>query len=75
MQDGNWSWVQLDDETFPKMTGEPHFLNDDRTCVLPVKLEPGRVYATWINVDAFTNFQDGDGQPSLPYLLIFETRK
>lgn len=75
MKDGNWSWVDLKDGSFPTMTGEPHFLEDGRTCVLPVKLQPGKVYATWLNVDNFQAFQDEDGQPAVPYLLIFETRK
>jgi len=74
MQDGNWSWVKLDDETFPEMKGDPHYLDDGRTCVLPVKLEPGRTYATWINVDDFELFQDEDGQASVPYLLVFKTK-
>ncbi len=41
--------------------------------MLPVKLQPGRVYATWINVDNFQNVQDESSRPALPYLLIFET--
>lgn len=75
MQDGGWSWVGLDDASFPQVTGEPRFLVDSRTCVLPVKLEPGRVYAVWINTDKFQNFKDTGGRPAVPYLLIFETRK
>jgi len=73
MRDGNWSWVDLGDGSFPEMTGEPRYLEDKRTCVLPVKLEPGRTYATWINVDAFTSFQAEDGTPAVPYLLVFKT--
>ena len=75
MQDGSWSWVKLDDETFPEMTGQPRFSNDGRTCVLPVKLQPGRTYATWINVDDVQNFQDRDGNAAIPYLLIFQTKE
>jgi len=75
MRDGSWSWVKLGDETFPMMAGAPHFLSDNQTCVLPVKLQPNKLYAVWINFGSATNFQDTGGQPALPYLLIFETRK
>ena len=75
MQDGGWSWVKLGDETFPAMTGNPRFLPDQQTCVLPVKLQRGKLYAVWINHGAATNFQDAEGKAALPYLLIFQTRK
>src|ERR1700722_14867365 len=41
MQDGTWSWSVLSKESFPKVAGKPKYLADKRTCVLPVKLEPG----------------------------------
>ena len=75
MHYGSWSWVKLDDATFPEMMGDPRYLSDRRTCVLPVKLQPGRVYATWINMDSLQDFQDEAGQPAVPYLLVFETNK
>jgi len=75
MRDGGWSWVKVDDETFPTMTGNPRFLPDKQTCVLPVKLRAGKLYAAWINYGSATNFQDADGRAALPYLLIFQTRK
>jgi len=75
MRDGGWSWVKMSDETFPTMTANPRYLSDGQTCVLPVKLQPGRLYAVWINYEGATNFRDADGQAALPYLLIFETRK
>ena len=74
MRDGSWSWVKLSDGTFPKMTGAPRYL-DNQTCVLPVQLQPGVVYAVWLNFENATNFQDDAGQAALPYLLIFQTRK
>jgi len=75
MQDAKWSWAKLDDESFPETTGEPRFLDDGRTCVLPVHLKPGKVYAMWLNSESAREFKDGNGQPAVPYLLIFETRK
>jgi hypothetical protein len=41
--------------------------------VLPVKLKPGKFYATWLNSNKFKNFTDADGQPAVPYLLTFQT--
>jgi hypothetical protein len=75
MRDGSWSWTIWGQETFPEMTGAPRFLSDQRTCVLPVKLQPGKVYATWLNSDSHHDFKDTEDQEAVPYLLIFETRK
>jgi hypothetical protein len=79
MQDGSWSWCRWADgkeENFPRIAGSARYLEDGRTCVLPVKLQPGRTYALWLNHrDSARNFKDADGQAAVPYLLIFETRK
>ena len=76
MADGKWSFVQLSDGSFPKAAGDVRYEKDKRTCVLPVKLEPGKTYALWINVAGkFENFKDADGRPAVPYLLVFKTRK
>jgi hypothetical protein len=75
MQDGAWSWVTLPEPSFPKMSGQPKYQADKRTCVLPVKLEPGKTYALWINSEKYRNFKDNDGQAAVPYLLVFQTKK
>lgn len=75
MQDGSWSWVMHSKESFPKMDGKPKYLADKRTCVLPVKLEPGKTYAIWVNSEKFGNFKDTDGRSAVPYLLVFKTKK
>jgi RNA polymerase sigma factor (sigma-70 family) len=75
MTDGTWSWSTWGEENYPKTTGKPHYLDDKRTCVLPVALEPGHTYAIWLNSNNFGNFKDSDGQKAVPYLLVFETRK
>jgi Bacterial Ig-like domain len=75
MQDKSWSWSSLSKEALPKVDGDPKYLDDKRTCVLPVKLEPGKVYALWVNSDQFTNFKDADGRSAVPYLLVFKTKK
>ena len=75
MQDGGWSWGLWGEQNFPETTGPPHYLPDGRTCVLPVRLKPGNTYALWLNSETLLNFTDTEGQPAVPYLLIFETRK
>lgn len=73
MQDGSWSWSTWGEENYPEATGKPHYLGDARTCVLPVKLQPNKFYAIWLNSDKFKNFTDTLGHPAVPYLLTFFT--
>jgi RNA polymerase sigma-70 factor (ECF subfamily) len=75
MQNNSWSWSTWGEENYPKTTGKPHYMPDKRTCVLPVKLEPGRFYAIWLNSENFGNFKDTTGRSAVPYLLVFETKK
>ena len=70
-----WSLVTVSRETFPKIDGQMKFLPDKRTFVAPVKLEPGRTYALWINQGRFTGFRDAASNPAVSYLLVFQTRK
>jgi RNA polymerase sigma-70 factor (ECF subfamily) len=74
MQDRSWSWSTVSKESDPATTGDPKYADDRRTCVLPVKLEPGKTYALWINSQKFRNFKDESGQPAIPYLLVFKTK-
>ena len=75
MKDGSWSWAsKFPKDTFPKMEGKARYLEDKRTCVLPVKLEPGKTYALWLNTEKFLNFKDSTGLPAVPYLLVFKTK-
>jgi Bacterial Ig-like domain len=77
MLDKSWSWGQISDETAVKSTGKPRYLKDGKTCVLPVKLEPGKTYAVQLNAldGHLANFKDERRQPAVAYLLVFETRK
>lgn len=75
MKDGTWSWSTFSKDSFPKVDGKPKYQKDKRTCVLPVKLEPGRTYAMWLNSNKFRNFKDAKGRPAVPYLLVFKTAK
>ena len=75
MMDQSWSWAQNSKETFPEVKGKPRYDKDKKTAILPVKLEPGKTYAIWLNSARFGNFKDSKGQSSAPYLLLFKTTK
>jgi RNA polymerase sigma-70 factor (ECF subfamily) len=62
-------------EMFPETTGKPRYLEDKRTCVLPVKLQPGKTYLIALNKPPYDSFMDPDGRKALQYLLVFETKK
>lgn len=68
-----WSWCSVQESSFPVLSGDTEYLEDNRTCVLHVTLEQEKTYAIWINVDQFQSFQDTEGQPAVPYLLVFRT--
>jgi RNA polymerase sigma-70 factor (ECF subfamily) len=74
MRDQSWSWSGISDDTFPKATGKIRYDADRMTCTLPVRLAPGKTYAIWLNSEKHHNFKDADGQPAVPYLLVFETK-
>jgi serine/threonine protein kinase len=75
MTDGSWSWSTAWENSTPESVEPPHYLADQRTCVMKVRLEPGRTYAWWLNSEQFHNFKDQAGQPAVPYLLIFQTKR
>lgn len=75
MKDGSWSWATASEKSFPEMDGKAKYEDDHRTAVLPVKLEPGRTYAIWVNNAKFGNFKDTSGKSAIPYLLVFKTKE
>jgi hypothetical protein len=74
MQAGAWSWAMINKESYPGTAEAPRYLEDKRTCVLPVKLQAGKTYAVWINSEKLLNFKDARGMVAVPYLLVFKTR-
>jgi hypothetical protein len=73
MMDKSWSWTKSSDETFPQITGEARYEADGKTCVLPVKLQPGKEYVIWLNSEKINNFMDDKGRAAVPYCLRFRT--
>jgi len=61
-------------ESYPEAAGEVHYLEGLKTCVMPVKLEPGTKYVVWFNTTDYQNFKDREGRPAVPQLLTFTTR-
>jgi RNA polymerase sigma-70 factor (ECF subfamily) len=74
MTDKSWSWPTGNKYAAPEDAGPIHFEHDRRTCVLPVKLDPGKTYVIGVNSERFRNFKDEKGHPALPYLLVFRTK-
>jgi hypothetical protein len=68
MKAGSWAWAVWSEAAFPETTGQPKYLKDGRTCILPVNLQPQKWYAIWLNTDQLKDFQDTAGQPAVPYL-------
>ena len=66
MTDKSWSWPTGNKYAAPADAGPIHFDRDRRTCVLPVKLEPGKTYVIGVNSERFRKFKDEMGQPALP---------
>jgi hypothetical protein len=74
MRDGSWSWSSAWKDSAPESIGKPHYEADLKTCVMKVKLEPGKTYGWWINSQNFHGFKDAQGHPAVPYLLVFQTK-
>lgn len=76
MMDKSWSWsTDTGLGEFPEIAGDIRYLEDGRTCVMPVKLKPGTTYAIRLNSSKFHNFKDAENRPAVPYLLTFKTKE
>ncbi|MCK4298142.1 MAG: Ig-like domain-containing protein, partial [Planctomycetes bacterium] len=60
-------------QVYPEVTDRPQWV-DNRTCVLPVKLEEGRYYRVGINSKSHRNFKAAYGAPALPTAIYFCTK-
>jgi RNA polymerase sigma-70 factor (ECF subfamily) len=74
MMDKSWSLTEGTKYAIPKVRGQIHYDRAQRTCVIPVELEPGKTYVWGVNSERFRNFMDADGRPALPYLVVFRTK-
>ena len=71
---GGFSWCG-DGPQFPKIQEgkRPSWIDGGKTCVLPVKLEPGVEYEIGLNSESHKNFQSAGGVPLVPVLYTFKT--
>jgi len=74
MRDESWSWCTAWENSTPESIGKIHYEADHKTCVMKVKLEPGKTYGFWLNSERFKNFVGTNGLPAVPYLLAFSTK-
>ncbi|MGA2247112.1 MAG: Ig-like domain-containing protein [Verrucomicrobiota bacterium] len=74
MADQSWSWSTAWENSSPESVDKPHYDADRKTCVMKVKLEPGKTYGWWINSGKFHGFQDTKGHPAIPYLFTFKVK-
>ncbi|QDT44724.1 hypothetical protein Pan241w_48400 [Gimesia alba] len=74
LTDRMWAVVQISKALFPKTRKGIHYLDDQRTCVIPVDLEPGKMYVMWFNRGRYNSFRDTENNPAVPYLLVFKTK-
>ncbi len=74
MTTNSWSWTPAWDNSEAEVIKQQYYLDDKRTFIMPVRLEPGRTYGMWLNSDKFEGFTDNTGRPAVPYLLIFQTK-
>jgi RNA polymerase sigma-70 factor (ECF subfamily) len=74
MMDESWSWTKGNFYAFPEDARPICYLDDRRTCVMPVKLEAGKTYVIGINGARFEGFKDTQGRAALIYTIAFRTR-
>ena len=74
MSRGGWSWTGGGPDYPPIPEGQKPSYRGKRTCVLPVKLEPGHYYRVGINSKSHRNFRSADGVPARPSAIYFTTK-
>ena len=81
MAESSWFYSSFAPGILPRVVGEPAFDSSDIQWILPVKLEPGKVYAIAFNcgdtVKDMKNFKAGfrglAGKVCKPFVLVFAT--
>lgn len=73
MHQYGWAWCTTGQQTYPETTGKPRYI-DSRTCVLPVKVAPGRPYLVLINLSPYHGFKNAEFIPAREYAIVFATK-
>jgi beta-lactamase regulating signal transducer with metallopeptidase domain len=71
---GGMSWTGGGPDFPPGQEGQKAYWHDQRTCVLPVKLEAGHYYRVGINSKSYRNFASDQGMAALPSAIYFTTQ-
>ncbi|MFC1836433.1 RNA polymerase sigma factor, partial [Thermodesulfobacteriota bacterium] len=71
--DQSWSWAYDSKDSFPRVVGQPYYVDSYTRNVLPVKLEPNREYVIWVNSKFYKSFMDRGGISALPFRFQFAT--
>lgn len=73
---GGFSWTG-GGESYPQVKegSKPHWTEDGRTCVLPVKLAPDHAYRLGLNSPSHKNFKSAAGVPLDTVAYLFKTGK
>jgi methionine-rich copper-binding protein CopC len=75
MRTGSYSFVTIDDGSYPDCAKTPRQSADRKTFTLDCAAAPGGVYAVGINGGRFWNFTDAQtGSPAEPTILRFAVR-
>jgi hypothetical protein len=75
--DKAWSWMILSEiGLYPgdRTLGEPRWENENKTCVLPVRLSPATLYAVGVNSPRNFGFRDTNGKAAVPFAWVFKTK-
>jgi hypothetical protein len=71
--DGGMSWTGGGPDYPPSPQGARAAWRDQRTCVLPVTLQPGHSYRVGINSQSYRNFRSAAGVSATPSAITFAT--
>ena len=71
---GGFSWTGGGPQFPQSPQGARAHWQDKRTCVLPVKLEPGHQYRVGINAPSYHGFSSAAGEPVEPSSISFTTK-
>jgi len=71
MIDGNYSFVQVSPETYPRCEPRPQLSPDAQTFTLRCTAKPDHRYEVWFNRSPHMNFKSLSGAPAQPYHLRF----
>jgi hypothetical protein len=75
MKPGRMAVMSFEADKFPKMPGKAAYDGTRTVLTIPVTLEPGREYVLGLNGEGFLVIQDDQGNPLVPFVIKFRTRK